>query len=107
LRDHLRQLAAAGFAVDDIRLGKHAKLRVTDPRGRPQLIIVGQTPSDHRASRNFAALLRRFARRDSALRMEREMRPGGVAGFLRARGQPKRTRFRGKRSMLATDHGHL
>ena len=62
LRDRLRALSDAGFAVDNILIGKHVKVRAIDPHGRPLLIVVSGSPSDWRLQRTFAAQLKRFAR---------------------------------------------
>jgi hypothetical protein len=66
LRDRLRQLAEAGFAVDDVHINKHVKVHVTDPRGRPHLIVLAQSPSDRRVQANFTSQLRRLARQGTA-----------------------------------------
>ena len=65
IRDRLAELERQGFIVDRIRRGKHAKIDAVAPNGRPLMIVVGVTPSDYRAPRNFAALLRRFARQET------------------------------------------
>jgi hypothetical protein len=67
IRDRIAELERQGLVVDRIRRGKHVKLGVTAPDGRALMIVVGVTPNDHRAPRNFAALLRRFARTESTL----------------------------------------
>ena len=65
LRDRPAELEKQGFIVDRIRSGKHAKTDAVAPDGRPLMVVVGVTPSDRRAPRNFAALLRRFARQEN------------------------------------------
>ena len=65
LRARLDELVKQGFIITNIRHGKHTKLAVTGPNGRPLLLVVSRSPSDWRVQRKFNAQLRRFARQEA------------------------------------------
>lgn len=51
-----------GGAVETIVQNKHVKIGWRDRTGRRHIIVTAATPSDHRAVRNAAAMVRRQAR---------------------------------------------
>jgi hypothetical protein len=55
-----------GFAIGDVTINGHAKVRVTTPSGAPMTIVISESPSDQRVQTNFRAQLRRFARQGTA-----------------------------------------
>jgi|HubBroStandDraft_5_1064220.scaffolds.fasta_scaffold1963052_2 hypothetical protein len=61
-RETLAEIKRLGFIVKDLKRGRgsHIKAQVTSASGAPVTIVFGTSPSDHRAGKNFSALLRRL-----------------------------------------------
>jgi len=60
-REAITTLTAQGFAPTVVE-GKHLKVRWRDANGRTHQLIMARSPSDHRASHNTRARLRRMLR---------------------------------------------
>jgi hypothetical protein len=61
VREAIAALAERGHTADIDISGRHYKISWV-ARGRKQMLIVGRSPSDYRASKNSAAQLKRLLR---------------------------------------------